>query len=139
MTVAKTWRSIPETYNLIGKKCTECNSLYFPVREVCKSCGNHRLENHRFKGKGKIETFTIIRTPSMDSDKENIEVAARDIPYVMAIVSLEEGPRLTTQIVDCAPDQVKIGQQVELVFRKIKEQGKKGVIQYGYKFRLEEI
>jgi len=61
---------------------------------------------------------------------------SRNIPYVMAIIELEEGPRLTSQVVDCDPDQELIGRQVEMVFRRIIEKGDKGVIQYGYKFRL---
>jgi uncharacterized OB-fold protein len=58
-------------------------------------------------------------------------------PYVVAIIKLEEGAQITSQIVDCDPDMVEIGDDVEMVFRKIKEEGEAGVISYGYKFKLK--
>jgi hypothetical protein len=56
-------------------------------------------------------------------------------PYVLAIVELEEGPRVTGQITDCNPGNVKIGDEVEIAFRHMGEEGKDGIIYYGYKFR----
>ena len=134
MTVAKIWRKIPEYYNLIGKKCPECSELIFPQRDVCTKCGCFELEEYKFNGKGKIVTFSIIRTPSNDPDA--IEYAARNTPYALAVIKLDEGPMLTTEIVDCNFEDIEIGKEVEVVFRKILEKGEKGVIQYGYKFRL---
>ena len=133
MAVSKIWRNIPESYNLIGKRC-KCNALYFPKRIVCQECGAYDMEDYVFKGRGRIATYTIIRTPVSDAEHENIEISSRNIPYILAIVELEEGPRLTTQIVDT--EKVGIGDNVKVVFRKILEKGEKGVIQYGYKFRL---
>jgi len=134
MTVAKIWRKIPEYYNLVGKRCTKCKTLYFPGRYVCRECDSEEMEDYMFSGKGRIVTFTVIRTPN--SDLESLEIPARNIPYIMAIVELTEGPRLTAEIVDCEIDDAKIGSNVEVVFRKICEKSKNGVIQYGYKFRL---
>lgn len=136
MAVPKIWRKIPEYYNLIGRHCPDCKELYFPVREVCKKCGCLKMEEHKFEGKGNIVTFTITRTPMSDPEGENTEVPARDVPYAVAIIKLEEGPMLTAEIVDCDFDDIEIGKNVEVVFRKIIEFGTKGVIQYGYKFRL---
>ncbi|MBD3204686.1 transcriptional regulator [Candidatus Woesearchaeota archaeon] len=136
MTVPQIWRKIPQFYNLYGKKCSSCNKLYFPPRDICVECGDHKLENFKFRGKGNIITYTIIRTPLSDPEGELIDRPAREIPYILAVIELEEGPRLTSEIVDCSPDEVKIGKKVESVFRKIVEKGPKGVIQYGYKFRL---
>jgi len=136
MAVPKIWRKIPEQYNLIGKKCIECNELFFPGRHVCKSCGCFELEDYKFKGNGKIVTFTIIRTKHHDSEHETVEIPSRNVPYSLAIIELEEGPRLTAEIVDSPFENIEIGVNVNLVFRKILEKGRKGVIQYGYKFRL---
>jgi len=133
MTVAKIWRRIDQNYNIIGKICPECEKKIFPSREVCSSCGCYNLSDFKFKGNGEIITFTIIRT---SQDSENIEIPARHIPYVLAIIKLDEGPKLTAQIVDCTLDEVKIGAKVSVVFRKILEKGKTGVIQYGYKFKI---
>ena len=53
----------------------------------------------------------------------------------MALVKLEEGPLVTAQLTDVDPEEVEIGQKVEMVTRKIREDGPDGVITYGYKFR----
>ena len=54
---------------------------------------------------------------------------------MLAIVELDDGPRLTTQIVDCDPAEVNIGDVVELAFRRIGQDNDDGVIYYGFKFR----
>jgi len=56
------------------------------------------------------------------------------VPYVMAIIELDEGVRLTGQVIDCKPDDVKIGMRVAATFRKLGEDGRAGIIHYGYKF-----
>lgn len=50
-------------------------------------------------------------------------------------MELDEGAKVTAQIVDCKPEDIKIGDEVEMVFRKIREEGEDGVITYGFKFR----
>jgi len=57
------------------------------------------------------------------------------LPYTVALVKLEEGPMLTAQLTDVDPDEVRIGMPVEMVTRKISEDGEAGQILYGYKFR----
>ncbi|MEM3374339.1 MAG: OB-fold domain-containing protein [Candidatus Woesearchaeota archaeon] len=134
MKVPKIWRKIPEYYCLIGKKCNDCNELYFPGRKVCKKCGSLNLSDYQFSGKGKIITFTIIRTTT-ESESEK---PFRKPPYALAIIQLDEGPKLTAEIVDSNFEDIEIGKNVEFVFRKILEYDEKGVIQYGYKFKLTE-
>ncbi|MCK4438533.1 OB-fold domain-containing protein, partial [Candidatus Bathyarchaeota archaeon] len=56
-------------------------------------------------------------------------------PYVVALIELEDGMRLLSQVVDVDPEEVQKGMRVEAVFRRVKEDGKAGIIQYGYKFR----
>jgi len=136
MVVSKYWRRIPQYYNLIGKECSKCRNLMFPPRDICTKCNSLELKDVQFEGKGKIVTYTIIRTPFSDPECEVTDIPAYEPPYVLAVIELAEGPRLTAQIVDCAPEEVKIGAKVDMVFRKIKEHGKQGVIQYAYKFKL---
>jgi hypothetical protein len=136
MSVAKIWRKIPEHYNLIGRKCSACSELYFPPREICLKCGCMKMVEHRFSGKGKITTFTIIRT--RQSEDESSDVPCRNIPYALAIVKLSEGPMLTAEIAETDFSDIKIGRNVESMFRKLLEKGERGVIQYGYKFRLSD-
>ena len=54
----------------------------------------------------------------------------------VAIIELEEGAKVTAQIVDADVDDIQIGDPVEMVFRKIREDGPDGVISYGFKFKI---
>jgi uncharacterized OB-fold protein len=62
------------------------------------------------------------------------------VPYTVALVELDEGPLVTGQLTDVDKDEVEIGMPVEMVTRKLREEGEDGLIVYGYKFRkpLEE-
>lgn len=129
--IVRGWRHIPQRYNLIGSKCTSCGEVYFPIRVMCPECRRKgQLEDVKFSGNGKIHTYSVIHTPT-----EEFKVLS---PYIVAIIELEEGTKITSQIVDCGEDDVQIGDEVELVFRKIKEEGDEGVISYGYKFKLKK-
>jgi uncharacterized protein len=56
-------------------------------------------------------------------------------PYVMAIIEMDEGVRLTSQLIDVKAEDVTIGMKVQSSFRKLGQEGEAGVIHYGYKFR----
>ena len=129
--VPQHWRRYRERYNLLGTKCLVCERTYFPLRKICPQCrrdGNP--VDIRFSGKGTLFTYTIIRTASEDFKAFT--------PYVMGIVQLNEGPKVTSQIVDCNLEHIFIGMTVEVCFRKFTTQGKEGIISYGFKFRPRE-
>ena len=128
--VPRFWREIPQRYNLIGNQCEVCTKVYFPPRESCPYCRRKsigKMKDLKFSGKGKVVTYTIIHEAP-----ENFEGQA---PYPIAIIQLEEGPKITAQIVDCKLEDVKIGMKVKSTFRKIQEDGSIGAIYYGYKFK----
>jgi uncharacterized OB-fold protein len=132
--VPRFWREIPQRYNLIGNKCTECNKIYFPPRESCPECRRKsigKMKSIKLCGEGVIETYSII-CEAPDNFKGQT-------PYPIAIIKLKEGPKITAQIVDCDNDKVKIGIRVKSTFRKIQEDGYVGAIYYGYKFKLIEV
>jgi uncharacterized protein len=129
--IVRGWRHIPERYNLIGSKCSQCGKVFFPKRVLCPECRRKgKIEDMKFNGDGKIHTYSVIHTPTDD-----FKTLA---PYVVAIIELDEGAHITSQIVDCDINNVEIGDKVEMVFRKIKEEGEDGVISYGYKFKLKK-
>ncbi len=133
MTAARFWRETGARYNLIGARCGVCTRAYFPAREICPTCHREsigRMESQQMSGRGKVVSFTEVHDGAMHF--------AIQSPYIMAIIELDEGKhaRITAQLVDCEVDDVDIDTPVEAVFRKIREDGKSGVIHYGYKFRL---
>ncbi len=125
--VAQVWRKLKAIYNIQGNHCATCDTYYFPPRPVCPKCRRKgKLENHKMKGLGKIHSFAIVRQ-APDTFKSQL-------PYIIAQVELDEGARLTAQIVNCNPEDVEIGMRVRAGFRKITEYGHSGIIVYGYKF-----
>jgi uncharacterized OB-fold protein len=81
----------------------------------------------KFSGRGTVYAHTVIHAPP-----EGFESFS---PYAVAIVQLNEGPKVTSQVVDCKPEDVYIGMSVEACFRKLRDQGHDGIIVYGFKFR----
>ena len=127
--IAITWRRIPERYRLAGSQCMVCQTKFFPPRKLCPACRRKgKLESFQFGGKGKIYSFSEVHSAPAGLELE--------IPYVLAIVQLAEGPKLTTQLVDCRESDVKVGAPVEVVFRRIRSDDPEGLLHYGYKFRL---
>ncbi|MDR1721638.1 MAG: Zn-ribbon domain-containing OB-fold protein [Methanobrevibacter sp.] len=125
----RTWRHIPQRYNLIGSKCANCGKVYFPPRVICPECRRKgKLESIKFKGTGNVHSFSIVRTP--------IDDFKTIAPYAVAILELDEGAKVTSQIVDADIENIEIGDPVEMVFRKIREDGEDGVISYGFKFKI---
>ncbi|MBN1389983.1 MAG: Zn-ribbon domain-containing OB-fold protein [Candidatus Thermoplasmatota archaeon] len=132
MGVARYWRQQDQRYNLGGSKCTICNREFFPSRTMCPICHRRslgKMEKYHFKGFGKVTSFTVVHDPAPGYRSQ--------VPYILATIELEEGDLVLGQIVDCPPSEVEIGSDVEMVFRKLSEEGKSGTIQYGYKFRLK--
>ncbi|MDH7516818.1 MAG: Zn-ribbon domain-containing OB-fold protein [Candidatus Thermoplasmatota archaeon] len=128
--VPRFWREIPQRYNLIANQCGVCDKVYFPTRESCPYCRRKsigKMKNIKLGGKGEVVTYTIIH--------EAPEQFEGQAPYPIAVIKLDEGVKLTAQIVDCDPKDVKIGMRVQSTFRKIQEDGSVGAIYYGYKFR----
>ncbi len=122
------WRGFKERYGLVGSRCEMCGRHFFPGRVICPECRRKgKMTEHKFCGKGKVYSYTVVRTPPT-----GFEIY---IPYVVAIVELEEGARVVSQLVDVKPEEVGIGMPVEACFRKIREQNKSGLVLYGFKFR----
>lgn len=130
MEVPRFWRETRARYNLEGVRCGACGKIFFPPREVCPDCHREsigKMEKFKLTGNGEVYSFSIIHdAPNYFKD---------EIPYIIALIKTDEGPLVTGQIVDWDEGEVQIGTRVKSVFRKINEQGKHGVIQYGFKFR----
>ena len=92
---------------LILPRCNACDVVIWYPRLFCPECGSTDIGWFDASGKGTIYSFTINRRGQGDY---------RDMAYVLAYVELDEGPRVLTNIVDCDPEQVSVGQAVQVVF-----------------------
>ncbi|MHA1238150.1 MAG: Zn-ribbon domain-containing OB-fold protein [Candidatus Odinarchaeia archaeon] len=121
------WRDIPQHYRLEATQCIKCGNITFPPKPACPSCKSTDLEKIKLPTKGKVLTYTVIHTAPQKFTLYT--------PYIVAIIELENGAKITAQITDCTPEEISIGTPVEAVFRRISAYGEKGTIVYGYKFR----
>jgi len=125
------WRTIPQRYKLIGHKCKKCGSVNFPPKGVCKYCNaSSEFEEIQLSGRGKVHTFVLISAGGAPPEFAEQEKAGGQYP--VAIVQLEEGPKVIGQIADADPKAVKIDMPVTTELRKIYTE--EGVIRYGFKF-----
>ena len=127
MDIPRYWRLKDQRYRLQGKKCSDCGHLSFPPRIICPKCNSRNSTPHEFIGRGKLYSYTTIYQPP-----DRFEYRA---PYVVGLIDLEEGERITAQITDVRTEDLEIGMSLEMVIRQIYEDGEKGPILYGYKFR----
>lgn len=127
MHVARSWRTRKQRYSLVGERCEYCHNAIFPPRDVCPHCSEPAQKEFVLSGKGTVYSHTTVFDAPTGFDSYT--------PYPVALVKLEEGPMVTAQLTDVDPDDVSIGMPVEMVTRKLSEQGDEGVILYSYKFR----
>ena len=91
------------------QKCAACANYQFYPRIYCSKCFGDRVEWVEASGRAKVATFTIVRRPVSPA-------FADDVPYVVALVTLDEGPTMMTNIVGCPPEKVEIGMPVAVTF-----------------------
>ncbi|MCH7663245.1 MAG: Zn-ribbon domain-containing OB-fold protein [Chloroflexi bacterium] len=128
MDIPRHWRLKKQRYALVGEVCDHCDAKLFPPRDICTDCGEEAKTLYTFSGKGEVYSHTtVFDAPAGFEDST---------PYTVALVKLEEGPLITTQLTDLQDKQVKIGMPVEMVTRKLRSASdERGMLIYGYKFR----
>ncbi len=99
-------------HELVLPFCGDCGKPHLPPGPVCPHCFSDRISWRKASGRGRISTFVVVH-------KAWFPAFAGDIPYTVAQVELEEGPRLTASIADAPDRKVAVGQEVEVVFDDI--------------------
>ncbi len=108
------WKAAKE-HRLLIQECFDCKAKIFYPRKYCPECWSSNLGWSQASGKGKVYSFTV----TMDMVEPKF---MEDLPYVLALVDLEEGIRMMTRIVDCDPAEVHIGMDVEVSFQDVTEE-----------------
>jgi uncharacterized OB-fold protein len=128
MEIPRHWRLKKQRYGLVGEVCPHCEFKIFPPRDVCPHCGGEAKEPYAFSGQGEVYSYTVMHDAPSGYEETT--------PYTVAVVKLAEGPMLTAQLTDLGEQPVEIGMPVEMVTRRIREDGdERGMLVYGYKFR----
>ena len=96
------------------QRCGDCGHIRFPPALLCARCLSERAEWVALSGRGTVFSWIVVHQsqhPAFNTD----------VPYNVAIIELEEGPRLHTNIVDCANDRIYIGMPVEVTFERVND------------------
>lgn len=101
---------------LMMQKCKACGTLDFLPKPWCIECGDRRLEWTEVKPEGTVYSHTTAYTVMM-----NYPAWKDDLPVVICIIDLDDGPRMYGQLTDCPPDKVRIGMRVKAYFEPIGE------------------
>jgi uncharacterized OB-fold protein len=110
---AEYWRALRQG-RLLVQRCRDCGRHQLYPRDRCTACRG-QVEWVQASGRGTVHSFTVIR--------QQHQRPFRDwVPYVVALVDLEEGPRLMTNIVGVDPEDVSIGMAVRARFEAVSEE-----------------
>jgi hypothetical protein len=102
------WQAAREG-RLVLQRCEACGKHQFYPRSICATCASERLAWSDASGRGRVKSFTVIRravSPAYEPE----------VPYVVALIELAEGPTLMSNVVGCAPEAVRIGARVRVRF-----------------------
>ncbi len=120
------WRVKDRYYRLIGSRCRKCGAEYFPPVYRCRKCGSADIEDRQMPKEGSILTYTRLHEPLPGFEAQ--------APFYLAVVRLDNGARVLTQLVDSPEESVRTGARVRATVRRARVDGETGLIVYGYKF-----
>ena len=101
-------------HELRFQKCTDCGQVRWPPSVLCPQCHSMQTSWLTAKGMGRVYSYAVYHTAFHPGFKA-------ELPYTVAVVVLDEGPRLLSTIVDCPPDQVTCDMPVQVVWEDVDE------------------
>jgi uncharacterized OB-fold protein len=95
------------------QRCQACRAYVFIPQPLCSACQSDALEWVESPGRGRVYSYTVVHRPPRP---------AFQAPYVVAIVEMDEGWHMLTNLVDCDPESVAVGMPVEVAFRRMSDE-----------------
>lgn len=100
---------------LLIQRCHACGEAIFYPRPFCPHCWSDRVEWIEASGRATLYTWSVVHRNDLPPFPERV-------PYVAAVVDLEEGPRMLTNVVDCPFDELRVGMSLEVAFNPISDE-----------------
>lgn len=100
-------------HKLLIQRCASTGKFHFPPTTFCPATGFEKPEWVEANGTGTVFSWIVVRYPVPK------DIYADDVPYVVALVTLDEGCRIATNIVDCAAEDITAGMPVQVGFRDV--------------------
>lgn len=91
--------------------CKQCDTCFYYPRLWCPSCFNQELDWQVVSGRAKVYSFSVIHQSPLASYQQ-------DLPYVLAVIELEEGPRMMTNVINCDVNTVHVDMPVTVTFEQ---------------------
>ena len=91
------------------KHCNACGANHYYPRPFCPKCWSTDVNWFDAAGTGTLYTYSVVHSNDLPAFRDRV-------PYVVAIVDLDEGPRMETNIVDCPLDELRVGMRVTVAF-----------------------
>ena len=113
-TTIKNYFKLINDGKLCAAQCTSCNELVLPPRLFCPNCNSKTTNWKNLSGKGTLRSFTVIHIAGTSY--------ADDVPYIVAIVKLDEGPLICARLLDVdplTPEEIHVGTAVTADFEEI--------------------
>jgi uncharacterized OB-fold protein len=110
--VTGTFWEAAKDHKLLLQHCSDCNTTQFFPQSYCRVCLSENLEWFEAAGKGLIYSFTVVHRPPSVAFQE-------DIPYIVALIELDEGVMMMSTIIDIKPENVRVEMPVEVIFEDI--------------------
>jgi len=109
------WEGMKQ-HKLMLPECQDCRKAHFYPRVFCPHCHSRNLRWIEASGRGKLYAFEILHRSFNPAVKT-------PLPYVLAMIELEEGPRMLSNLVNVAPDPnvIRCDMPVEVVFTKLND------------------
>ncbi|HMN80885.1 MAG TPA: Zn-ribbon domain-containing OB-fold protein [Burkholderiaceae bacterium] len=104
------WEGAKEK-RLMIRRCRACSVTHFLPRHLCPACWSEDLEWIQSSGRGIVHSFTVIRRAPMEAYR-------KQVPYVVALVDLEEGPRMMANILGADALETRIGDAVTVCYEE---------------------
>lgn len=100
---------------LLIRRCRGCGLPHHYPREFCPHCWGDDVEWERAGGRATLYTWSVVH-------RNDLPPFGGRVPYVAAVVDLAEGPRMMTEVVECAEERLRIGMELTVAFRPVGSQ-----------------
>jgi uncharacterized OB-fold protein len=101
-------------HELVVQRCTQCGAHRFPAREICSNCLSRETEWVKVSGRGTVFSYNVMHQVYHPG-------FADEVPYAVVVIALEEGAKMTSNLVGMKPHDIKIDMPVKVVFEAITE------------------
>ncbi|MEV4916349.1 Zn-ribbon domain-containing OB-fold protein [Streptomyces tirandamycinicus] len=105
------WWDAAAEGRLLIRRCAACRRAHHYPREFCPHCWSEEVRWERASGRATLYTWSVVH-------RNDLPPFGARTPYTAAVVDLAEGPRMMTEIVECAEEYLRIGMELEVAFRE---------------------